>query len=107
MEFDGGMIWTRQASAAQAAGWHPETSTILLHQDIGREFGRPENRVRGLIDGKILRIPGNRVKANQRSATPLTDCSDDPIDFVGERKTNGASGENHSGSLGMLIGHRH
>jgi hypothetical protein len=55
MEFDGGMIWTRQASAAQAAGWHPETSTILLHQDIGREFGRPENRVRGLIDGKILR----------------------------------------------------
>ena len=55
MQFDGGMVRTRQTSAAQAAGWHSETSTILLHQDIGREFGGPENRVRRLIDRKILR----------------------------------------------------
>ena len=55
MQLDGGMVWTRQASATQAAGRHPETSTILLHQDIGREFRSPKNRVRGLINGEILR----------------------------------------------------
>lgn len=52
VQFDAGVVRTGQTTAAQAAGGHVEITAVLLHHDIGGDFGRTEERVLGLVDGE-------------------------------------------------------
>ncbi len=51
------MVGAGEAAAAQAAGGHAKIPAILLNHDVGRDFGGPEERVLGLVDGKVFGDP--------------------------------------------------
>ena len=54
VELDAAVVRAGEASSAEAAGGESEVAAILLHHDIGGDFGRAEEGVLGLIDGEIL-----------------------------------------------------
>ncbi len=54
MQFDPAVVGTGEAAAAQAAGGHSEIPAVFLDHDICRHLGRAEERVLGLVDGKIF-----------------------------------------------------
>jgi hypothetical protein len=50
VEFGTGMVRARQASAPKADGRHREVTAVLLDEQIGGGFRRPEQGVEGRID---------------------------------------------------------
>lgn len=44
------VVGTDRASTSQAAGPHAKVSSVLLHHDVGSNFGGPEDRVLALVD---------------------------------------------------------
>lgn len=54
MEFDAGVIGAGEAAAAQGTGGEVKIASVFLHHDIGGDFGSPEQRMFGLVDGKGL-----------------------------------------------------
>ena len=54
VELDAAVVWPGEAASAQAAGRQAEVATVLLHHDIGGDFGRSEEGVLGLVDGEVL-----------------------------------------------------
>jgi len=58
MQLDTAMIRPGQATSAQAAGLHPEVTSLFLHHDIRRHFRSAENAMLGLVNRKLL---GNAV----------------------------------------------
>ena len=47
-------LGARQAAAPEHAGFHAEVPAVLLHHNIGRHLGRPENGVLGVVDAVLL-----------------------------------------------------
>ena len=54
MQFDAGVVGPGQAAAAETDGGHVEVAAVLLHHDVGGDFGRAEEGVLGLVDGECL-----------------------------------------------------
>ena len=55
MQLHGRVARAREAAAAQAARRHAEVAAVLLHEDVGRQLGRAEQRVLRLVDAEVLR----------------------------------------------------
>jgi hypothetical protein len=54
MQLDAAVVGSREATAPQAAGLHPEVTAIFLHHDISRHLRSSKQAVLALVDRKIF-----------------------------------------------------
>lgn len=67
VEFSAGMVRSGQAATAQAGGVDAEVAAVFLDHHAGRHLGSSEERVLGLVDGKVL---GDTVGAGRVGVVP-------------------------------------
>ncbi len=58
MQLCAGMPGARETASAEHAGVHAEIATVLLHEDVGRDLGGPEDAVGGIVEAHLF---GNAV----------------------------------------------
>ncbi len=91
------VIGAGEAAATEAGGFHAEVAAVLLHENVGGDFGCAEQAVKGVIDRHFFRdavdprvtgidFPAG-VEFDQRQAVGRV-----AVDFVGEVKMKTASG---------------
>lgn len=67
VELNSGVVWTREAAAAQAAGGDAEVAAVFLDHHITGDLGSPEERVLGLINGEVL---GDAIRVDGIGVVP-------------------------------------
>jgi hypothetical protein len=57
VQLHAGMVRTREAAAAQAAGGHVEIAAVFLHHHVAGDLGSAKQGVLALVDGKSSGMP--------------------------------------------------
>jgi hypothetical protein len=86
MQLHAAMVGTRQAAAAQAAGWHTEVTAVFLHHHISGNLACAEEAVQTVIDGERLRNTRNVLRIGVVPSCFLLGESDPvrsvPVDLI-------------------------
>ena len=77
MQLSTRVIWSGQASPAEAGRFHSEVTAIFLDEDIGGQFGNSKQTVQRLVDRHGLwdsrsRIAMGRIQISQRESRSMS-----------------------------------